>query len=138
MLYYQLDATFHFEPYKKHGELLTEPQDKDIERINRRLQRAFASIDATPFPEFCTCCFAEHDKATFVVGLNTMSKEQALSTIEESLRDAKHWKDVRAENFHRSWKNGTIVASQRSLRSRPALGILRLFPWKLPWKRQNR
>ena len=96
MLYYQLDATFHFEPYKKHGELLTEPQDKDIERINRRLQRAFASIDATPFPEFCTCCFAEHDKATFVVGLNTMSKEQALSTIEESLRDAKHWKDVRA------------------------------------------
>lgn len=52
MLYYQLDATFHFDPYKNHGELMTEPQDKDIERINRRLQRAFSSIDATPFPSF--------------------------------------------------------------------------------------
>ena len=99
MLYYQLDATFHFEPYKKHGELMTEPQDKDIERINRRLQRAFSSIDATPFPEFCTCCFTEHDKATFVIGLNTMSKDQALSTIEESLRDTKHWKDVRVNEL---------------------------------------
>lgn len=128
MLYYQLDATFHFEPYKKHGELLTEPQDKDIERINRRLQRAFASIDATPFPEFCTCCFAEHDKATFVVGLNTMSKEQALSTIEESLRDAKHWKDVRATELRE-------ISSQQLLSGllSPAYdaGLLREFPSQL-------
>ena len=27
MLYYQLDATFHFESYKKHDEIVTEPQD---------------------------------------------------------------------------------------------------------------
>ena len=128
MLYYQLDATFHFESYKKHGELMTEPQDKDIERINRRLQRAFSSIDATPFPEFCTCCFAEHDKATFVVGLNTISKEQAISTIEESLRDAKHWKDVRATELRE-------ISSQQLLSGllSPAYdaGLLREFPSQL-------
>ncbi len=94
MLYYQLNATFHFEPYRNREELLTEPDDRYIRRFNQRMRRAFVSAQASAFSEFAACCRSDKDGAVLALGLETTTTRKALSIVEKALRDAGHLSNV--------------------------------------------
>ncbi len=85
MLYYQLNAAFHFEPYENHEELLTEPDDRYIKRFNQRMRRAFVSAQANAFSEFAACCRSDKDGAVLALGLETTTTRKALSIAQKAL-----------------------------------------------------
>ena len=85
MLYYQLNAAFHFEPYENSKELLTEPDDRYIKRFNQRMRRSFVSVHGNAFPEFAACCRCDKDGAVFALGPEATTTRKALSIVETSL-----------------------------------------------------